>query len=348
MTTQRPGVSHSRSRLSFAKLEDAVSIPNLIETQQKSYEDFLQLALTPNQKRTEMGLQSAFMSIFPITTTSSSGDSATLEFVEYIIGKPKYTIEECFERGMTYAAPLKVKFQLIVREMESTTGSKHIKDIKEQEIYLGEIPLMTKRGTFIINGAERVIVSQLHRSPGVTFSEERHSSGRPIYYARVIPTRGAWLEFEIDANDRLYVSIDRRRKFYATSLLRSFGRETDEEILTSFYKIEKVKVGEKEKPPKQVKVSELEDYLEHTLEEDVIDPADASRKIARAGDRISPRTIAHLQGAGMKTVMVTETKGRHALLGKVLAEDIVDKKNGEVIAESKEEIRSALFNRLKN
>src|SRR5579862_7477509 len=163
MTTTRTGVLRSRTRQSFAKLTDAVEIPYLIETQQKSYEDFLQSSVPPS-RRQEIGLQAAFLSIFPITSTTSSGDSTTLEFVEYGLGKPKYSVNECIDRSMTYAAPLKVKFQLIVREVDKQTGAKHVKDIKEQEIYLGEIPLMTDRGTFVINGAERVIVSQLHRS----------------------------------------------------------------------------------------------------------------------------------------------------------------------------------------
>jgi DNA-directed RNA polymerase subunit beta len=347
MTNLRSGESPRGERISFGKLKDAVAIPNLIETQRRSYEEFLQTSSLPSQREL-IGLHAAFRSTFPITTTSSSGDSATLDFVEYAVNKPKYSEDECIERGMTYSAPLKVKFQLIVREVDRDTQAKHIKDIKEQEVYIGEVPLMTDRGTFIINGAERVVVSQLHRSPGVTFSEERHSSGRPMYYARVIPTRGAWLEFEIDATDRLFVSIDRRRKFHATTLLRAFGCESDEEILAQFYKTEKVKVSTKEKPAKKVAVKELSEYLnDYTLQEDVFDPAGVrAEPIAQAGDRVTSRLIMILNSVGVKTVNLADIKGGHPILGRILAEDLVDMSTGEVIAESKRRIDSHLYNRI--
>lgn len=347
MTNLRSGESPRGERISFGKLKDAVAIPNLIETQRRSYEEFLQTSSLPSQREL-IGLHAAFRSTFPITTTSSSGDSATLDFVEYAVNKPKYSEDECIERGMTYSAPLKVKFQLIVREVDRDTQAKHIKDIKEQEVYIGEVPLMTDRGTFIINGAERVVVSQLHRSPGVTFSEERHSSGRPMFYARVIPTRGAWLEFEIDATDRLFVSIDRRRKFHATTLLRAFGCESDEEILAQFYKTEKVKVSTKEKPSKKVALKELSEFLnDYTLQEDVFDPAGVrAEPIAQAGDRVTSRLIMILNSVGVKSVNLADIKGGHPILGRILAEDLVDMSTGEVIAESKRRIDSHLYNRI--
>ncbi len=347
MTNLSPGESSRGARISFGKLKDAVAIPNLIETQRRSYEEFLQTSSMPSQREL-IGLHAAFRSTFPITTTSSSGDSATLDFVEYSVNKPKYSEDECIERGMTYSAPLKVKFQLIVREVDRETQAKHIKDIKEQEVYIGEVPLMTNRGTFIVNGAERVVVSQLHRSPGVTFSEERHSSGRPMFYARVIPTRGAWLEFEIDATDRLFVSIDRRRKFHASTLLRAFGCESDEEILSKFYQTEKVKVSLKEKPSKKVSLRDLPEYLnDYTLQEDVFDPAGVrAEPIAQAGDRVTGRLIMLLNSVGVKSVNLTDIKGGHPILGRILAEDLVDLETGEVIAESKRRIDSHLYHRI--
>lgn len=345
MTTTRTGVLRPRVRQSFAKLTDAVEIPYLIETQQKSYEDFLQSSVQPN-RRQETGLQAAFLSIFPITSTTASGDSTTLEFVEYGLGKPKYTVNECIDRSMTYAAPLKVKFQLIVREVDKQTGAKHVKDIKEQEIYLGEIPLMTDRGTFVINGAERVIVSQLHRSPGVTFSEERHSSGRPMFYARVIPTRGAWLEFEVDANDLMYVSIDRRRKFYATTLLRAFGSQTDEEILAQFYPSKEISVTRVESQGVKVDIDNLEGSVGQILGKEVADP-DTGKAIADAGEKITKKFIAEAREAGVKSVTVEATTEVHPLLGQILATDLVDTETGEVIAESKERITSVLLHRIR-
>jgi len=349
MTHARPVNASSGTRQFFSKINDAIDIPNLIETQQKSYEDFMQGKSVQAQRR-DIGLQAALRSTFPITSTSSGGDSATLDFVEYEMGKPKYSETECIQRGMTYSAPLKVKFQLIVREADRETQAKHIKDIKEQDVYIGEVPLMTDRGTFIVNGAERVVVSQLHRSPGVTFSEERSTSGRPVYYARVIPTRGAWLEFEIDATDRLFVSIDRRRKFHATTLLRAFNCEHDEDILALYYKTEVVPVssGKKEKPTKLVALADLGAYVgDYTIHEDVLDPTNARPDpIVQAGERITPRMIVQLKGYNIQSVTITDVKGGHPLLGRVLAEDLIDKQTGEVVAESKERINSSLYRRI--
>src|SRR5690606_15705719 len=180
-------------------------------------------------------------SVFPI---QSSNNTSTLDFVEYSFGAPKYSVRECVERGMTYAVPLKVRLQLLVRETNEETGEVEIKDIKEQEVYMGEIPLMTEQGTFIINGAERVIVSQLHRSPGVSFSTATHPNGRLTYSARIIPYRGAWVEFEIDIYGVMYVMIDRKRKIPATTFLRAFGMTDDERISDEFFQIEEIELDD--------------------------------------------------------------------------------------------------------
>src|SRR5574341_63871 len=208
-------------RISFAKIREIIGIPNLIEIQQRSYEQFLQTR-TPPQEREDSGLQGVFTSIFPITDYN---DSASLEFVRYEFGDPKYTAEECWEKGMTYSVPLKVTLRLVVWDKQVGSEARSIRDIKEQEVYLGEMPLMTEHGTFIINGTERVVVSQLHRSPGVFFDPDggsTHSSGKTLYSARLIPYRGSWLEFDFDANDILHVRVDRRRKMSATAFLRAF------------------------------------------------------------------------------------------------------------------------------
>lgn len=348
MTSTSAGAKAPKTRLDFGKLKDSIEVPNLIETQQKSYEDFLQLRVTPNHRK-EIGLQGALRATFPITTTAASGDSSTLDFVQYDLGQPKYSEEECVERGISYSAPLKVMFRLIIKESDLITGNKSIKEIKEQEVYIGELPLMTPRGTFIINGAERVVVSQLHRSPGVTFSEERHSSGRPLYYARVIPTRGAWLEFEIDNNDRLYVSIDRRRKFHASTLLRCFGCETDEDILKLFFDVERVKVSGREKPSKEIPLMDLQSYIgDYTIHEDIFDPAGVrAEPLVSAGDRITGRVIVQLRSYNISHVKITDVKGGHPILGRILAEDLVDIETGEVIAESKKRVDSSLYRRIR-
>ncbi len=225
-------------RHSFGKLTALVEMPNLLAVQLHSYESFLQSAVAP-AKRANQGLQAVFSEIFPITDVHGN---FTLEFIDYTIGQPKYTVDECKDRNMTYAASLKARLRLIIRDSE--TEEKRVKDIIEQSTYLGELPLITDRGTFIINGAERVIVTQLHRSPGVFFDETIHPNGKRLYSARIIPFRGSWLEFSHDVADIMYVHIDRRRKLPVTILLRAIGFGTNEEILALFYKKETQKIGE--------------------------------------------------------------------------------------------------------
>src|SRR6201987_2032824 len=205
-------------RKSFGRVPEVAPMPNLIEVQKSSYDHFLQMDGVPEQ-RANVGLQEVFKSVFPIRDFS---ERAQLEFVRYELEAPKYDVDECQQRGITYAAPLKVTLRLLVWDVDEDTGSRTIRDIKEQDVYMGDMPLMTRNGTFIINGTERVIVSQMHRSPGVFFDHDKgktHSSGKFLFAARVIPYRGSWLDFEFDAKDLLYVRIDRRRKLPATTLL---------------------------------------------------------------------------------------------------------------------------------
>ncbi|MFH1336390.1 MAG: DNA-directed RNA polymerase subunit beta [Candidatus Zixiibacteriota bacterium] len=229
------------TRRSFSKLKSDADIPNLLDVQLKSYEDFLQFDLEP-EKRENKGLQAVFKTVFPI---SDVRENYSMEFVKYMLGTPRYNVRECLERNMSYAAPLKATLRLVVRESQGKT--KTVKDIIEQDVYLGELPLITEKGTFLINGAERVVVSQLHRSPGVFFDEEIHPSGKRLFSARIIPYRGSWVEFTLDINDVMHVNIDSRRKIPATTLLRALGYSTNEEIINIFYETEKVELAGKKK-----------------------------------------------------------------------------------------------------
>src|SRR5262249_3563847 len=223
-----------RIRKSFAKIQKIIDIPNLINIQKQSYEKFLQADVSP-EKREDIGLQGVFKSVFPIRDFN---ETSSLEFVSYHLEKPKYDVDECHQRGMTFAAPMKVVIRLVVWDKDDVSGTQSIRSVKEQEVYFGELPLMTVNGTFIINGTERVVVSQLHRSPGVFFDHDKgktHSSGKKLYSARIIPYRGSWLDFEFDAKDILYVRIDRRRKLPATVLLRALSYST-EQLLNYFYR----------------------------------------------------------------------------------------------------------------
>src|SRR6476660_4660184 len=217
-----------RIRRSFGRIPEVARMPNLIEVQKSSYDHFLQIGVTAD-KRESVGLQEVFKSVFPI---KDFAERAELQFVKYELEYPKYDVEECQQRGMTFAAPLKVTLRLVVWDVDEETGARSIRDIKEQDVYMGDMPLMTKNGTFIINGTERVIVSQMHRSPGVFFDHDKgktHSSGKYLFAARVIPYRGSWLDFEFDAKDHVYVRIDRRRKLPATTLLLALDDDATEQ-----------------------------------------------------------------------------------------------------------------------
>ena len=222
-----------RVRKNFGKLKRIIEVPNLIDIQKRSYDKFLQRD-TPLESREDIGLQAVFKSVFPI---KDFGETSSLEFVSYSLDRPKYDEDECRARGMTFAAPIKVVVRLVVWDVDDETGTQSIRDVKEQEVYFGEIPLMTAHGTFIINGTERVVVSQLHRSPGVFFDHDRgktHSSGKFLYSARIIPYRGSWLDFEFDSKDLVHVRIDRRRKLPVTTMLYALGLD-DEQILAHFF-----------------------------------------------------------------------------------------------------------------
>ncbi|MEC7163813.1 MAG: DNA-directed RNA polymerase subunit beta, partial [Pseudomonadota bacterium] len=222
-----------RIRRSFGRIPQVVEMPNLIEVQKYSYDQFLQVEC-PTEGRDEDGLQAVFNSVFPISDFSGA---SMLEFVSYDFERPKYDVEECQQRGMTYAAPLKVTLRLVVFDIDDETGAKSVKDIKEQEVYMGDLPFMTENGTFVVNGTERVIVSQMHRSPGVFFDHDKgktHMSGKLLFAARVIPYRGSWLDFEFDVKDLLYFRVDRKKKILVSTLLLALGfNKTD--IVKEFY-----------------------------------------------------------------------------------------------------------------
>src|SRR6195952_2585004 len=223
-----------RLRKNFGKIQEIAQMPNLIEVQRTSYDQFLQLH-KPDPARKDEGLEAVFRQVFPIKDFS---ESSLLEYVDYHFEDPKYDVQECQQRSMTYAAPLKVTLRLIVFDVDQETGAKSVKDIKEQDVYRGDVPFMTENGTFVVNGTERVIVSQMHRSPGVFFDHDKgktHSSGKLLFAARVIPYRGSWLDIEFDAKDIVFARIDRRRKIPVTSLMFALGLD-GEEILSTFYK----------------------------------------------------------------------------------------------------------------
>lgn len=315
-------------RKNFGNVNLVASIPNLIEVQKNSYDrDFLQLG-TADSERSNKGLQSVLKSIFPINDASGA---ATLEFVKYEFDQPKYDVEECHQRGLSFAAPLKVTLRLIVWDIDSDTGSKEIKGIKEQEVYMGDIPLMTKNGTFIINGTERVVVSQMHRSPGVFFDHDdgkTHASGRILYFARIIPYRGSWVDLEFDPKDMLYFRIDRKRKLYATTLLRAIGMNT-KEILDFYYSSTEYSL---EKDGWSTAFNP-ETIIVHRLHEDLVD-AEKKVVVLEAGQKITPRLAKKLHNDGLNIILVS----KEHLLGKYLAEDVVDESTGEVLINIGEEI----------
>ncbi|MBP9114300.1 MAG: DNA-directed RNA polymerase subunit beta, partial [Polyangiaceae bacterium] len=232
--------SNFRIRKNLGRISRVIEIPNLIDIQKASYDKFLQSNIPFNERNKEFGLEAVFRSVFPIKNV---GGTSELFYIGYTLEKPKYDVEECRQRGLTFAAPIKVTVQLIIYTNEGAEkGEPIVRDLKEQEVYFGEIPLMTDTGTFIINGTERVVVSQLHRSPGVFFDHDKgktHSSGKLLYSARVIPYRGSWLDFEFDPKDIIYCRIDRRRKMHATTLLRAIGYTT-QGLLNYFYNTETV------------------------------------------------------------------------------------------------------------
>ncbi|NNJ76534.1 MAG: DNA-directed RNA polymerase subunit beta, partial [Anderseniella sp.] len=325
-------IGRKRIRKFFGNIHEVAEMPNLIEVQKDSYDQFLQV-LDPEGGRLAEGLQAVFKSVFPISDFSGQ---AMLEYVTYEFEEPKYDVEECQQRGMTFAAPLKVTLRLIVFEIDEDTGAKSVKDIKEQDVYMGDIPLMTKNGTFVVNGTERVIVSQMHRSPGVFFDHDRgktHSSGKLLFAARIIPYRGSWLDFEFDAKDIVHVRIDRRRKLPVTALLHALGMDS-EEILHTFYNT--------------VACTASKDGWRMPFDPDryrgvkpTVDLIDAKTKkvVVEAGTKITPRLARKLAEEGLKELLVDD----ESLYGHFVADELVDAKTGEIHAEAGAEIDEALM-----
>jgi DNA-directed RNA polymerase subunit beta len=345
--------ARKRIRKSFGRIPEVAPMPNLIDVQRSSYEAFLQMNVAPDS-RTNTGLQEVFKSVFPIDDFAGRG---RLEFVYYELEEPKYDVEECIQRGMTFAAPLKVILRLIVWDVDEDTGARSIRDIKEQPVYMGDMPLMTDNGTFIINGTERVIVSQMHRSPGVFFDHDKgktHSSGKYLFAARVIPYRGSWLDFEFDSKDLVYVRIDRKRKLPVTTLLYALesrateakraalesGQTLDigeirgmdaEEILTYFYD----QVVFTRTPKGWARAFDPEAFRGITLAEPLID-ADTGVVVAEATTKLTARAARRIAEV-TRTVLV----GRADLLGRFVAVDLVDESTGEIFAEAGEELAEA-------
>jgi DNA-directed RNA polymerase subunit beta len=346
--------ARKRIRKSFGRIPEVAPMPNLIDVQRSSYEAFLQMNVAPDS-RTQTGLQEVFKSVFPIDDFAGRG---RLEFVYYELEEPKYDVEECIQRGMTFAAPLKVILRLIVWDVDEDTGARSIRDIKEQPVYMGDMPLMTDNGTFIINGTERVIVSQMHRSPGVFFDHDKgktHSSGKYLFAARVIPYRGSWLDFEFDSKDLVYVRIDRKRKLPVTTLLYALESAATEALREArVAKGEAVEIGE-------IRGMDPEEILAHfygrvvfthtakgwarpfdpdafrgmKLLEPLVD-ADTGQVVAEAEAKLTQRMVRKI-AESTKEVLV----GRADLLGRFMAEDLVNPETGEIFAEAGEELAEA-------
>src|SRR5271163_1949778 len=326
--------SNFRIRKNLGRVHRIIEVPNLIDIQKSSYDKFLQ-STVPQSERHEIGLQAVFRSVFPIKDFNGTSE---LVFVSYNLEKPKYDVEECRQRGMTYAAPIKVTTQLMIYDTRDG-GERIVRDIKEQEVYFGEIPLMTDTGTFIINGTERVVVSQLHRSPGVFFDHDKgktHSSGKLLYSARVIPYRGSWLDFEFDPKDIIYVRIDRRRKMHATVLLRALGYST-QDLLNYFYNTETVFI---EKGGKYAR----------SVEYDLLAGQRATRDVKLAGDvlvkkntKFTRAAIRKMKEAKLERMQIDPEE----LVGKVAAHDVVDKETGEVVLEVNEEVSADKLEKLR-
>jgi len=320
-----------RLRNSYSKIGEVAEIPNLIGIQKSSYERFLQSNVEP-EKREEVGLQKVFKSVFPIRDYNNT---ASLEFVSYNLGTPKYDQDECRDRGMTWAAPLRVTIQLVLWDVNPETGARNLSALKEDVVYFGEIPLMTERGTFVINGTERVIVSQLHRSPGVFFDHDdgkSHVSGKLLYSSRIIPYRGSWIDFEFDVKDVLHVRIDRRRKLNSTVLLRAIGMTADD-ILSTYYKTDTVIFGAKGLVTKEFKTDQLEG------QKAIREIKAGGKVLVKQGGKFNKAVIRRMKEADISEIEI----GPEAVVGLIAAEtvvqateDIVNSKSGEVIAEKGE------------
>ena len=323
---------NKRVRKSFAKIGEVIEKPHLIEMQRLSFEKFLQINVDPDE-RDDTGLQGIYKSVFPIQDFNGL---CTLEFVRYNFGEPKYTVEECVERGMTFEVPIKITVRLVSYDIDPDTDVKNIRDIKEQSVYLGSIPLMTKSGVFVINGTERVIVSQLQRSPGLFYAHDggkTHAGGKLLYSARIIPVRGSWVDLEFDAKDILHVRIDRRRKFPVSTLLKALGYAASE-LLRYFYETEKITFS----GDKIYKKFDPQMVVGQRAPHDLIHP-ETGEIIARHNKKISKALAARLHEAGIKVLEVEPD----SLLGQFVAEDIVNVKTGEVILACNGELTESIL-----
>ncbi len=325
-------VGRKRLRKFFGKIREATEMPNLIEVQKASYDQFLMVD-EPKGGRPDEGLQSVFRSVFPISDFSGA---SLLEFVKYTFEPPKYDVDECRQRGMTFSAPLKVTLRLIVFDVDVDTGAKSVKDIKEQDVYMGDMPLMTMNGTFIVNGTERVIVSQMHRSPGVFFDHDKgksHSSGKLLFAARIIPYRGSWLDIEFDAKDIVHARIDRRRKIPVTSLLFALGMDA-EDILSTFYKTVTVaRDSDGWRIP-----YEWERFKGLKAAQEYVD-AETGEIVIEAGRKLTARSARQLAEKGLRFLRAANEE----LIGQYVGEDLVNPQSGEIYAEAGEEITEKLI-----
>jgi DNA-directed RNA polymerase subunit beta len=325
-----------RIRKNFGKIKKIVEIPDLIGMQKESYRRFLQFDVQP-EKREDIGLQAVFKSVFPIKDFTGS---ASLEFVAYRFSEVKHSEEECIQRGMTYELPIRITVRLVVYDTDKETGVSNIRDIKEQEIYFGTIPLMTEKGTFIINGTERVVVSQLHRSSGVFFDHDKgktHSSGKIIYSSRVIPVRGSWIDLEIDPKDIVYIRIDRRRKFPVTTLFKAFGYST-EDLLSYFYETEKIIIEGR----RASKVFNPDHLKGQRASRDVTDP-ETGEVLVKKGRMFTQRAIKQMKTGNMGTIPIAAEE----LMGKVFAYNIIDPKSGEILVHSNADVDEETLANLK-
>ncbi|MEG0111932.1 MAG: DNA-directed RNA polymerase subunit beta, partial [Comamonas sp.] len=326
-----------RIRKSFGSRDSVLEVPYLLQMQKDAYTAFLQADSAP-KKRTDEGLQAAFNSAFPIV---SHNGFVEMKFVEYNLARPAFDVRECQTRGLTFSSAVRAKVQLIIYDRESSTPqSKVVKEVKEQEVYMGEVPLMTDKGSFIVNGTERVIVSQLHRSPGVFFEHDKgktHSSGKLLFSARIIPYRGSWLDFEFDPKDLLFFRVDRRRKMPVSILLKAIGM-TPESILATFYENDNFRLMDS-----GAQMEFVADRLKGEVAR--FDITDKSGKVVVAKDkRITARHTREMEQSGTKFISVPED----FLLGRVAAKNIVDPDTGEIIAKANEEMTEALLKKLRS
>jgi DNA-directed RNA polymerase subunit beta len=357
--------------ISFAKLDQGMNMPHLLDIQTRAFESLLQLDAA-SMNREDIGLERVFKDLFPITDVH---ENFSLEFKSYTLGDPKYSVAECIERDMTYSAPLKATLQLVI--FEETEAGKRPKNIIEKEVYLGELPLLTPLGTFVINGAERVIVSQLHRSPGVVFEESTHPNGQRLISARIIPFRGSWVEFTVDIHDVIYVHIDKKKKFPATALLRAFGYGTNSSILRLFFaerELDLVKKRESRTDQREVLGAIIAENI--TLAGEAVDPdaprlktkkartqleRDQSELLVQEGDELTEEVYNRLRRLKIDKVKVFASytmidlrdemdaieRGERADGRRVIAVDVVDPETGEVLAECGEKLSDQVIKRLR-